>query len=75
MTKPRIAANNLRCLFETLANKYPESLSSCGTKENQTWRFASANAAIEKIKVMVKYFPELSLLLNSLEDHSFCEKH
>jgi len=71
MTKSRIAANELPCLFEVLTIKYPESLPPCGTKENQMWRFA----AVEKIKIMAKYFSELSLLLDSLESYSLCEKH
>jgi len=75
MTKSRIAASELPCLFEVFAIKYPESLPSCGTKENQTCRFTSRNAAVEKIKIMAKYFSELSLLLDSLESYSLCEKH
>ncbi|CAJ0830702.1 9702_t:CDS:1, partial [Entrophospora sp. SA101] len=45
MEESRPAASELPCLFEALATKYPESLSLCGTKENQMWRFASGNAA------------------------------
>src|SRR5688572_28999039 len=65
MEESRPAASELPCLFEALATKYPESLSLCGTKENQMWRFASGNAAVERINIMAKYFPELSLLLDS----------
>ena len=71
MTKSRIAANELPCLFEVLTIKYPESLPPCGTKENQMWRFA----AVEKIKIMAKYFSELSLLIQSLDNYSICVRH
>jgi len=65
----------LPCLFEVLTIKYPESLPPCRTKEDQKWRFTSGNAAVEKIKIMAKYFSELSLLLDSLESYSLCGKH
>ena len=75
MEESRPAASELPCLFEALTTKHPESLSLCETKENQKWRFASGNAAVERINIMAKYFPELSLLLDSLNNYSFCEKH
>jgi len=30
---------------------------------------------VRKLTEMAKYFPELSLLLDSLENYSLCEKH
>jgi hypothetical protein len=68
-------ASELPCLFEALARKYPESLLLCETKENQTWRFASGDAAVKRINIMAKYFPELFLLIDFLEDYSLCQKH
>ena len=35
----------------------------------------SATAAVRKLTEMAKYFPALSLLLDSLENYSLCEKH
>jgi hypothetical protein len=68
-------ASELPCLFEALARKYPESLLPCEIKENQTWRFASGDAAVKRINIMAKYFPELFLLIDFLEDYSLCQKH
>jgi hypothetical protein len=67
---------NLSCLFEEFNQKYPESLIvKCETKENQKWRNATGEAAVKKINIMAKYFPELSLMINSLENYLICEKH
>ncbi|RHZ57719.1 hypothetical protein Glove_384g16 [Diversispora epigaea] len=69
-------AKFLPCLFDSFSRKYPESqLIQCETKPNQRCRHASAKAAMEKIIETAKYFPELSLLLDSLENYSICEKH
>jgi hypothetical protein len=76
MINSKLNAKNLICLFNFFANKYPESqLLQCETKENQRWRYASASAVIQRVTEMAKYFPELSLLLNSLENYSLCERH
>jgi len=45
----------------------------CETKENQRWRHASATATVRKLTEMAKYFPALSLLLDSLENYSLYE--
>ena len=72
----KLNAKNLPCLFNFFANSYPESkLAQCEVKEDQKWWHASANAAIKRITEIAKYFPELFLLLNSLENYSLCEKH
>src|SRR6266508_6918356 len=72
----KLNAKNLPCLFNFFANSYPESkLAQCKVKENQKWQHASANAAIKRITEIAKYFSELFLLLNSLENYSLCEKH
>jgi len=74
----KVAPKNLPCLFESLTNEYDESqLTRCETKEGQKWRRATANAAAKRITEMAntKYFPELSALLDSLENYSLCERH
>src|SRR6266498_4830820 len=72
----KLNAKNLSCLFNFFANSYPESkLAQCEVKEDQKWQHALANAAIKRITEIAKYFPELFLLLNSLENYSLCEKH
>src|SRR6266540_1832175 len=72
----KLNAKNLPCLFNFFANSYPESkLAQCEVKEDQKWQHASANVAIKRITEIAKYFPELFLLLNSLENYSLCEKH
>ena len=71
-----VAPRNLPCLFESLANEYDESqLARCETKQSQKWRHATANVAAKRITEMAKYFPELSALLDSLENYSLCERH
>src|SRR6185369_12051641 len=70
--KPKV----LPYLFENLVEKYQDThLAQCETKEKQKWRFASGEKSTEKIKLLAKYFPELLLLLNSLDKYSLCEKH
>src|SRR6266496_1589168 len=72
----KLNAKNLPCLFNFFANSYPESkLAQCEVKEDQKWRHASANAAIKRITEIAKYFSELFLLLNSLENYFLCKKH
>src|SRR6266498_3206789 len=72
----KLNAKNLHYLFNFFANNYPKSkLAQCEVKEDQKWRHALANAAIKRITEIAKYFPELFLLLNSLENYSLCEKH
>ncbi|RHZ81568.1 hypothetical protein Glove_117g420 [Diversispora epigaea] len=69
-------AKFLPCLFDSFSRKYPESqLIQYETKSNQRWRYASSKVTMEKIVETAKYFPELSLLFDSLENYSICEKH
>jgi len=72
----KVAPKNLPCLFESLANECDESqLARCETKQSQKWRHATANVAAQRITEMAKCFPELSALLDSLENYSLCERH
>ena len=76
MATSKPEAKNLPCIFATFIDKYPESqLVQCENKEKQRWWHASAEAAVSKITILAEYFPELNLLLDSLEDYSLCEKH
>ena len=68
-------ANILPCLFDGLSIKYPESQLTTCKVGMQKYRHASGLAARERVKLFAKYFPELSLLCDSLEDYSICEKH
>ena len=69
-------ASSLSCLFAKLTEKYSENqLKLCETKDNQYWRQASGKAVIERINLFAKYFPELSLLIKSLENYSICKRH
>ena len=70
------SARTLPCVFEGFFAKYLESqLVSCKPEENQKWRHASANAVVEWIDSFAKYFPELFLLRDSLDNYSICERH
>ena len=76
MTTSKPEAKNLPCIFDSIVSKYPESqLVPCETKEKQRWRHASSEIAKNKITILAKYFSELNLLLDSLENYSLCEKH
>jgi len=75
MSNTRQLAKTLPCLFKDIVDKYPESqLRPCKT-DSQTWKHASAPAAVVRINKLAKYFPELSLLNNCLEDYSICVNH
>ena len=58
------------CIFDSLSKD-----SQLETKENQRWRHTSANAAAKSLTEMAEHLPELSLLLDSLENYSLCERH
>jgi len=60
------SARNLPCVFEEY---------SASTMRNQRWRHASASAAAKSLTKMAKYLPELSSLLDSLDNYSICERH
>lgn len=47
------------------------------TKEQRQWiqDDASADAVIKRITEIAKYFPELFLLFDSLENYSLCERY
>ena len=69
----KVVPKDLPCLFESLANKYDESqLARREAKQSQKWRHAAASAAAKR---MAEYFPELYVLLESLENYSTCERH
>ena len=75
MANTRKPAKNLTCLFKDIADKYPERrLAPCKT-DSRIWKHASSHSAVERTIELAKYFPELSPLINSLEDFSLCEKH
>ena len=42
---------------------------------NKRWQHASASAAAKSLTKIVKYLPELSSLLDSLDNYSICERH
>lgn len=70
------STSTLPCLFATLTEKYSEkNLKSCDTKLNQRWRRASGILVTSRISNFTNYFPELSLLIGSLENYSLCEGH
>ena len=67
------SARNLPCVFDSLSKNI--QLAPCETKENQRWRHVSASAAAGSLTKMAKYLPELSSLLDSLDNYSICERH
>ncbi|RHZ73180.1 hypothetical protein Glove_232g221 [Diversispora epigaea] len=76
----KLEAKDKSCIIVFLAKNYSNSqlvdqLKTCKTEEKQKWRHASADAAVKKLTEIAKYFPELTLLLDSLENYSLCEKH
>jgi len=70
---PIPSVSTLPCLFSAFIQKY--NLSPCETKEDQTWRRASGNKVVGHVNIFAKYFTELSLLIDSLNEYSVCEKH
>jgi len=73
-TKPE--AKDLPCLFDSLVKEHDEiQFVGCETKENQRWRRASTSTATKAITEMAKYFPQLSVFLDSLENYALCERH
>ena len=63
-------------MFATIVHKYLESkLKQCETKSNQYWRQVSGKAVKVRLQLFTEYFPELSSLIDSLENYSICEKH
>jgi hypothetical protein len=75
MSNTRQPAKTLPCLFKDIVDKYPKSqLRPCKT-DSQTWKHASAPAAVERVNKLAKYFPELSLLNNCLGNYSLCINH
>jgi hypothetical protein len=59
-------ANTLQCLFDGLSIKYPESQLTTCKVGIQKYRHASGLAARERVKLFIKYFPELSHILELL---------
>src|SRR6266480_2940629 len=68
MTNTTLKPKDLPCLFKRFVEM-------CETKEKLKWRFASGEKSTERVKLLAKYFPELTSLPNSLENYSICEKH
>ena len=62
-------------MFDGLSTKYPEGQLVPCKAGKQKWWHASGLAARERVKLFIKYFLELSLLCDSLENYSICEKH
>ena len=61
MSNARQPAKTLPCLFKDIVDKYPKSqLRPCKT-DSQTWKHASAPAAVERVNKLAKYFPESSI--------------
>lgn len=67
----KLEAKGLPCVCSYLSKDSQLLLSQCEVKENQRWRHAS----VKRLTEMAEYSPELSSLLNSLENYSLCEKH
>ena len=65
---PIPSVSTLPCLFSAFIQKY--NLSPCETKEDQTWRRASGNKVVGHVNIFAKYFTELSLLIDSLNEYS-----
>ena len=65
--------NTLPCLFAMFIQEY--KLSPCETKSDQTWRRASGSKVVGRVNIFAKYITDLSLLINSLNEYSVCEKH
>ena len=65
--------NTLPCLFAMFIQEY--KLSPCETKSDQTWRRASGSKVVGRVNIFAKYITGLSLLINSLNEYSVCEKH
>ena len=62
-------------MFDGLSTKYPENQLVPCKAGKQKWWHASGLAARERVKLFTKYFLELSLLCDSLENYSIREKH
>ena len=70
---PTPPVNTLPCLFAMFIQEY--KLSPCETKSDQTWRRASGSKVVGRVNIFAKYITGLSLLINSLNEYSVCEKH
>ncbi|CAG8778740.1 13734_t:CDS:1, partial [Racocetra fulgida] len=69
---------NLKCLFKKLVKKYKNTdleLIECEIKEKQKIRGATGLKVIEKVNLLVKYYPELENALESLDKFIIYEKH
>ena len=67
---------DLPCIFANLVDTYTnKDLKPCATKSSQKWRYASSNAATEKLLTYHNYIPELVSLHSSLNSYSICEIH
>jgi hypothetical protein len=73
----KILASDLPCLFASLVQKY--QLGPCDNtntnSDKKYWKRASGNKSKEHVKIFAKYFSELSLLIQSLDNYSICVRH
>jgi hypothetical protein len=71
----KILASDLPCLFASLVQKYQLGLCDDTNSDKKYWRRASGNKSNERVKIFAKYFSELSLLIQSLDNYSICVRH
>ena len=71
----KILAGDLPCLFGSLVEKYQLGPCDDTNCDKKYWRRASGNKANEHVKIFAEYFPELFLLIHSLNNYSICVRH
>jgi hypothetical protein len=71
----KILASDLPCLFGSLVKKYQLGPCYDTNCDKKYWRRASGNKANERVKIFAEYFPELFLLIYSLDNYSICVRH
>jgi len=68
-------ASDLPCLFASLVQKYQLVPCDDTNSDKKYWKRASGSKANERVKIFAKYFSELSLLIQSLDNYSICVRH
>ncbi|CAG8676064.1 10156_t:CDS:2, partial [Racocetra fulgida] len=69
---------DIKYLFKKLVKKYHNTdleLIECETKEKQKIRGATGSKVIQKVDLLIKYYPELEDDLKSLDKFIICKKH
>jgi len=66
MSSTKKLTKTLPCLFKDIVDKYPENQSRPCKTGSQTWKHASAFAAVVRVNKLAKYFP---LLNDCLKNH------